>query len=235
MKRVLIVAATLAVAVFMAGTAVAETQSQCAITNHVVPHTAKSLSCTAAPAIDCTEFVMDWPVGSGCDVWFVIARGNADPGLAGAGFGVDYTQGPGGIQWYQEVICTDLNYPNATVTPSPYAKQDGKFPDAGGGTRMVWAPTTHCQTNTFASGVQANLEAVYVYAYAPDQWITTPNLNLSTGVPEFQVVDCNSSQSDLQWPEAAGIVGFGGAQSYNPCLFVPTKAATWGQLKNQYN
>ncbi len=186
--------------------------------------------------MDCTQFTTEWPVMSGCDVWFVVARGNAAGGVAGACFGIDYPQGPAGVQWFNEVTCADIYFPNTTPSPSSYARQGGTFPDSGGGARLIWDPDYHCQLTQYSSGVQANLMAVYMYAYAPGRLQVTPNLNLSTG-EEFSVESCvglGYAWSDLFWPAAAGVVGFGGEPGYSPCYIVPVERTTWGRLKSQY-
>ena len=69
---------------------------------------------------------------------------------------------------------------------------------------------------------------------AADLFQITPNNNLQSGIPEFQVGDCSNAVSDLSFPIAAGAAGFGGTEGYNPCLAVPVEATTWGQIKTQY-
>ncbi len=175
---------------------------------HVAPHSPTSLVCSSAPDVDCTSFETDWPSGSGCDVWFVVAHAGGGKGIGGASFGLEYDQ-PAGLTQFGHVVCADLYYPNSDP-------QGHLFPDSGGGVRMVWDPVNHCQRTTYSSGTQANLMAVYMYAYAPGQLQITENRNLMLG-PEFAVVDCENAETDLAWPDGAGVVGFGGEASYNPC------------------
>ncbi len=191
-----------------AGPAAGGSQTGAVIVAHMAPHSTGSLACSSAPDMDCSEFTGEWPVRRGCDVWFVVAHANTQYGIAGASFGLAYDQ-PASLTQYGHVVCADLYYPNRDA-------QGHLFPDSGGGVRMVWDPVNHCQRTGYSSGGQANLMAVYMYAYAPGQLQITENKNLMMG-PEFVVVDCDNAESDLAWPEAASVVGFGGEAAYSPC------------------
>lgn len=197
------------------------------VVGHVVSHTPTGLECSSGPTLPCFAFVNQWTVGSGCDVWFVLARvdGSYGNGISGVSFGLEYPQGGSGLFRGAYTTCSDLAYPNSDPAGN-------LFPDSGGGIRLIWSPSDNCQRTLYPDGVQANLMAVYMYAYAACQMEVTPNRNLASG-PEFRVLDCNLVERNLVWPQNAGVVGFG-TRGYSPCTEVPVKAATWGRLKALY-
>jgi hypothetical protein len=85
-------------------------------------------------------------------------------------------------------------------------------------------------------GVHAIAGAFYLYAYGPDLFALTPNLNLQ--IPELAVADCNASTTYIPMsPPYMGWVGFGvpGCNScIDNCGWGPIETTTWGQVKTQY-
>jgi hypothetical protein len=85
--------------------------------------------------------------------------------------------------------------------------------------------------------IHALAGALYMYTYlgyGPDVLQVTSHNALDSGIPEFQVADCNASQSDLDDNMDAGAVGYEGGSGYNPCLsIVPVEETTWGAIKSR--
>jgi hypothetical protein len=200
-------------------------QQQSVVAVHVQAHDTKGLECSDFdPNLPCDRFVSYWPVGSGADVYFVVARADSALGVYGVSLGVDYGNTPGvqsdgqGVDVFGYASCADLEYTNGVDPGDPSTE----FPSAGGGNRLIWSRTTNCQRHVVNPwGVEAVACAFYVYAYGRDEFIVDMNRNLYTG-PEFQIVDCvGPAPSDMMWPEHAGYVDFGGGSGYNPCPGAP--------------
>lgn len=184
-------------------------------------------------ALDCVDYPVDWGTGA-ANVWIVV--GQAGPsGITGASFGINYDGAAGsGVdpQYVTFTYCGDgLTFANDGG--------NGDFPQPLGGLRVTWST---CQNAAFASGVQAVVGALYVYAYSPANLWLTPNNNLQSG-PELAVTACGGGTTDLLTvlapyggvDGALGQIGFSTAQGYTPCGVVPAKETTWGKLKNLYN
>jgi len=214
-------------------------QQQSYVAAHAQAHNTKGIKCSNwNPDMPCDQFTKTWPVGSGCDLYFIIANADSALGISGVSLGVDYGNTPGvqadgeGCDVFGYVPCSDLEYTNGIDMNDTSTE----FPSAGGGNRLIWVRTTNCQRHVVGPWhVEAVACAFYVYAYGPDQFIVDMNRNLQTG-PEFEMVDCpGPALSDMPWPSHAGVVGFG-TDGYNPCTdIVPTQNTTWGKLKKQYN
>jgi len=214
-------------------------QQQSYVAAHAQAHNTKGLQCGGwNPDMPCDQFTKTWPVGSGADVYFIIANADSALGISGVSLGVDYGNTPGvqqdgqGCDVFGYTACSDLEYTNG-IDMNDVSTE---FPSAGGGNRLIWVRTTNCQRHVVNPWhVEAVACAFYVYAYGPDQFIVDMNRNLQTG-PEFEMVDCpGPALSDMPWPSHAGVVGFG-TDGYNPCTdIVPTQNTTWGKLKKQYN
>jgi hypothetical protein len=248
MKRVLMTtgmaAAILAAMCFVfAGSAIAQLnngQEQSVVAAHAQPHNTKGITCNGwDPNMPCDQFTTAWPVGSGADVYFIIANADSALGVSGVSLGVDYGDTPGatqdgvGCDVFGYTFCADLQYTNG-IDPNDV---NTEFPAAGGGNRLIWVRTTNCQRHVVPPyQVEAVACVFYVYAYSPDQFIVDMNRNLYTGA-EFQMVDCpGPALSDMAWPSHAGYVDFGSGAGYNPCsIITPVENTTWGKLKSQYN
>lgn len=248
MKRVLMIAAlTAAVSIMMVGSTFAGTQPDCVFAVHAKAHTTKGTTvCTTwKPAVACSNYNTNWPLGVNADVYLVVAKGLVTPGIAGMSCGIQYDNALGsGIDVFGWTLCADLEFTNGAATCPPDLPPC-EWPIAGGGNRITWVMTTNCQRTVYApDGVHAVAGSFYLYAYSPDVFQITPNLNLQ--IPELAVADCAASTTlfDLTTNDAmkrAGSVGFGPVEGYagcNPCIDncapVPVKPTTWGRVKTQY-
>jgi hypothetical protein len=190
--------------------------------------------------VDCYSYTVRRPANEypGPHVFLLVVRASSG-GIWGASCGVTYdpNTGPGnGIdpRYVTWAGCSDgLEF----LSDGGH----GNFPAPDGGIRITWVT---CQNQIFGRvGVHAVLGAFYVYAYSEDVLKITPNYNVPPG-PEMAVESCSGQQQNLAefyspsfWPYLGGAVHFGGdgSRSYNPCLEVPVKGTTWGQLKTLYS
>jgi hypothetical protein len=219
-------------------------QENSVVTMHVQAHNTKGINCNDSPEaknIGCQDYVDEWDVGVGADVFMIIAEADSLKGISGVSLGVTYGDTPGvqtdgvGVDVFGYTFCSDLEYTNginSIVDPST------EFPSASGGNRLIWVRTTNCQRHVIPPHkVHATACVFYVYAYSPDVMAVDMNRNLETP-DEFQIVDCpGPALSDLSYPDAAGKVAFGiPGGGRNPCTdpSVAAKNTTWGKLKNQY-
>jgi hypothetical protein len=238
--RIALIPAVLSLTV--AGSAFAQLnngQEQSVVAAHAQGHNTKGINCGDwDPNMPCDRFTVDWPVGVGADVYFIIANADSALGVSGVSLGVDYGNTPGvqqdgqGCDVFGYTFCADLQYTNG-IDPNDTSTE---FPAAGGGNRLIWVRTTNCQRHVVPPfEVEAVACVFYVYAYGPDQFLVDMNRNLYTG-PEFQIVDCpGPALSDMAWPSHAGVVEFGSGAGYNPCFpIIATQNTTWGKLKTQY-
>jgi hypothetical protein len=248
MKRVLMTmgkaaAITAVVGMVFAGSALAQIhhgQEGSMVALHAQAHNTKGIQCGGINLdMPCDQFVNTWPLGSGADVYMMIAEADSALGVSGVSLGVLYsdydtiTDGIG-VDVFGYTFCSDLQYTN-----SPSGTAVDEFPYSGGGNRLIWVRTTNCQRHVVPPyQVQAVACVFYCYAYSPDNFIVDMNRNLQTP-DEFQIVDCpGPALSDMPWPSHAGVLAFGGTGAeYNPCTDIPTPTenTTWGKLKNQYN
>jgi hypothetical protein len=243
MKRVLMIAAlTAAVSILMVGGAFAGTQEGSVFTLHAKAHTTKAttLCTTWAPTMPCSEYVTEWPVGVGSEVYLVIAKvPDAIKGIAGVSCGIQYDNALGsGIDVFGWKLCADLEFTNGAATCPPDLPPC-EWPIAGGGNRITWVSTTNCQQTVIGlDGVHAIAGAFYLYAYSPDIFQLTPNLNLQ--IPELAVADCNASTTYLPMDgQYTGQVLFSNTalpgDGYNPCIdMIAVEPTTWGRVKTQY-
>ncbi len=247
MKRVLTIAVlTAAVSLLMVGSTFAGTQPDCVFALHAKAHTTKAtIICTTwspnATLIPCSNYNTNWPVGLNTDVYLTVARGLVAPGLAGMSCGILYDNARGsGVDVFGWTLCADLEFTNGNLTCPPDLPPC-EWPISGGGNRITWVMTTNCQkTDVPPDGVHAVAGAFYLYAYSPDVFAITPNLNLM--IPELAVADCKASTTlyDLTNGDATwrmGAVGFGPVETYpgyNPCDPITVQETTWGKVKTQY-
>jgi hypothetical protein len=223
MKRILIMACVAALAL-VASTAFAGTQDFAVLALHAGTHFVKGDTPCDWGSVACSDFTTEWPQLSSANLYLVIARGEADPGIAALSCGVEY--GPN-LACYSFTLCTSgLQFPNDGG--------NGEWPASLGGNRITWNAVTDCKRTVYGTdGVHALAGSFYVYAYGPDLFQITENRNLLSG-PELQVGDCSNSISDLPLT-AAGAIGFAGTEGYNPCTDgTPVSQTTWGKVKTQY-
>ena len=188
---------------------------------HPAPHLVKGDPCAIPPAMGCSEYRTDWPLGVSADLWLVVARVDG-PGVGAMSCGILYENGAvggstmanaSGVDLYSWTLCTSgLQFPN-----SPTGLAEDAWPASGGGNRITWDSSVDCQLETIGlDGIHAMAGCFYVYAYSDDVFQVTPNMNLSQE-PEFQLLDCFGSGRDLPYPERAGSCAFGSGSGYNPC------------------
>jgi hypothetical protein len=186
-------------------------QSGSVIALHAQAHNVKGVACgDLDPNLACSGFTSTWPVGTGADVYLVVARARADLGISAVSLGIAYDAAAGsGVDVFGTTACGDLEYPN----DGP----NGPWPASHGGNRILWVRTTNCQQSVRgADGVHAVAYGFYVYAYSPDTFSIIENENLMFG-PELLVSDCpGPANSSLPYPSHAGRIGFGDS-GYNPC------------------
>jgi hypothetical protein len=236
----MIAALTAAVSFALVGGAFAGTQEGSVFTLHAKAHTLKATTiCTTwKPTIPCSTYNLTWPVGLATETYLVIAKvPDAVKGIAGVSCGILYDNALGsGVDVFGWTLCADLEFTNGALTCPPDLPPC-EWPISGGGNRITWVSTTNCQRTVIApDGVHAIAGAFYLYAYGPDIFRLTPNLNLQ--IPELAVADCNASTTYLPMDgSATGWLGFG-QPGCNPCAEYcgpdPVEATTWGRVKTQY-
>ncbi len=225
--------------------AAAGTQDGTVVALHAAPHIADVAPCERGEGLiqaglSCSGFQTSWPLNTPCDLYLVLARGTAPPGLAGLSYGVLYNNGETGeetrsdgqgVDVFDFTLCASgLEFPNSVYQPEP----DRDYESSGCGNRITWNATEDCQSiNPGSDGVHALAGVFYVMAYTDDIFEITPNYKLLSG-PEFWVGDCNNTLTDLPYPEAAGAVAFGSGTGRNPCLPSPVETTTWSRLKTRY-
>ena len=189
---------------------------------HVSPPTASG--CADAPTSPCSDYVTEWLVGQPATVWLVAAHGPPE-GVGGLTCGILYEGSAVGGETRHNGIGVDVDdwtlCASGLQLISGGSSPEDEWPASGGGIRLTWDTTTDCQTTALGDdGIHAIAGYFTVYAYSPDHLDIAPNYNVSAG-PEFSVTDCNEDAFDLIYPQAAGAVGFGDAQGYNPCSQTP--------------
>lgn len=210
----------------------ANTQDQTSIAFHAQAHSTKTITICGAnnpntQGLACADFVTQWPIGSGADVYLVVAHADYDAGIAGMSCGIAYNSNVRVFGWE---LCADLDFAN------------GAWPASGGGNRITWSPLTNCQryspTPAIPFSVQAVAGAFYVYAYGDGFMHITPNNGLV--IPELKVADCDAVESYVNgllhiW-DATGFMGFGSYPGHGVCQSVtppvPVERVTWGHIKS---
>jgi hypothetical protein len=248
MKRVLLIAAAVAVVMAMSVPAWAGTNPDCVFTLHAKTHTTKgSTICTtwspnSGTPIPCTSYVTNWPTGLNTDVYLVIARGDPVSGLAGVSCGLLYDNAVGsGVDVFGWTLCADLEFTNGAATCPPDLPPC-EWPISHGGNRITWVSTTNCQrTVAGTEGVHAVAGSFYLYAYGPDVFELTENKNLQ--IPELAVANCAANTDYLPWGRIAFVTfsTSGTDLGCNPCTEpdvdctrVPVEPTTWGKLKTRF-
>ena len=97
MRRVLIVAFVAALCLG-ATNAFAGTQDNAVIALHAELHPTKGGDPCAYDGSACSDFVTEWPLSSSADLYLLVARGDAGPGIAAASCGITYGGGPAGLR-----------------------------------------------------------------------------------------------------------------------------------------
>ena len=199
------------------------------------------------PLIPCSHYNTNWAVNLNTDVYLVVAKALVTPGIAGMSCGILYDNALAPV-W----TCSVGRSAPTSSSPTenrrcPPDLPPCEWPISGGGNRITWVMTTNCQRTVIGpDGVHAVAEAFYLYAYSPDVFQITPNLNLQ--IPELAVADCAASTTlyDLAGPSASRVwVRSPSAFSWrglrhpcNPatdnCAPVPVQNTTWGRVKTQY-
>jgi hypothetical protein len=202
----------------------AGTQDYAVVALHAEAHAEKGGDPCVWDGSSCSDFATEWPAFSAADLYLIVARGEAGPGIASLSCGIEYGS---------NLSCFSFSFCGSGLQ-EPSDGGNGLWPASGGGNLMHWDPVTDCQTAAVGGdGVHALAGSFYVYAYGPDLFRVIENPN-PAGSPEFRVGDCAGQVTALSWPEAAGAVGFGGITGYSPCGVVPARDATWGRVKAQY-
>jgi hypothetical protein len=140
---------------------------------------------------------------------YLVVTGSPVSGLGGVQCGIDYDDTPGsGVDILNWITCGTLQFPSAG--------ENGGWPSAGSGNRLIWSS---CQ-DTIPDGesfAQAVAGVFYVYAYSDDALEITPD-RTSTCYGELVITDCAANPSDLM-PGLGrlGAAGFGASPGFNPC------------------
>jgi len=207
---------------------------------HAQTHAAKAtFVCTTADPntnnIACSDYVTNWPILSGTDVYLVLAQGDST-GFSGATFGITYngTQGEGVDLVGNWTFCASgLEFPS-----------DG-WPGADTGNICTFLLPNDCQrTEIGTDGVHAVLGAFYIYAYGADKFRIREHPLIPQG--NLAIAECSGKSTTYppeQYNLRTGWVGFGSQAGCNPCTVtdlngcdpgVPTEPTTWGRIKSQY-
>ena len=188
---------------------------------------------TTGAATACSDYVVDYPVLLGGDMYVVVAQADSG-GVSAASFGIEYNDEDGvGVDVGGFVPC---------ISGLPFFSDDPKWPASGSGARMTWLqPPDNCPTQLIGDdGVHAVVGAFYVYAYDTDTFLLTPNRTLESG-PELGIANCAGSEIQFETDnvERAAWVSFGETlkPGCNPCLdfcATPVEKSTWGKIKSKY-
>lgn len=208
---------------------------------HAQTHAQKaSTVCTTSNpntnGIACSDYVTNWPLLTGTDVYLVLAQGDST-GFSGATFGITYDGGVNSVGSGVDLVgdwtfcASGLQFPSDT------------WPDPDSGNLVTFLLPTDCQTTKFGSdGVQAVLGAFYIYAYSADNFRIREHTELLSG-PSLATANCAGASTVYpaeQYPLRCGFVGFGPSNpGCNPCTTTlgcttPTEKTTWGQIKSMY-
>jgi hypothetical protein len=192
--------------------ALAGSNDQAKIAGHLqVPITGKGAPgiCEQAQLPPCnpgeSHLSVQGETGSGYYLYLLVLDGDAEAGVAGASFGISYGENLLVRSW---VLCAGLEFEGGP--------EGNPWPSSGSGNVITWS---QCQSSSAvgdsSGGVTAVLGVFYVYAYAEDNFYVTKRLYAST--PDLDVADCSAVSSHLSFPDAAGMVAFGGLTGFDPC------------------
>lgn len=199
----------------------AGTQNDAVVALHVSTLVFKGDPCFFNPPGPCTDFVVDEnPVDR--DVWIYLHVAMADSAAGVAGVSCGIASGGDLLIGGWRLCGPDTDNPT------------GGWLDTGeGGNQITWDPDINCQREIREDkGVHALAGTFSIYAYA-DAWVEITANTTTGGPPEYTVTDCMGEVSDISLPGPKA--GFDTEKGFNPCLdSTPTKARTWGRLKNLY-
>lgn len=193
--------------------AVADSQQNARLALHLQPRSGGSatLCGTSAPIdVPCQNFNTTGRTGVGYDAYILATRLDAEYGLAGLSFGVQFDGERGqGVDVFGWTPCSTLEF------------SQRNWPESGGGIRLTWDRDRDCQREVLSSleGARAIGGSIYVYAYGPDVLSVTPNY--FDTYEEFQAADCADPTNLSNLPDRArGALRFssdGTVEGYNPC------------------
>jgi hypothetical protein len=184
---------------------------------HVQAHNTKGLDCCGLDAaLPCSDFVTEWPLHTPADVYLVVARADGSLGLTSFTCGILYdspgTQADG-------VGCDVLGYTSCCnfMSEDPRDWDQGYWwPRSGASAELRWGAGTNCiHDESPQDGVREVAGVFYVYAYSPDHFSVMQKGGLSDWT-SFRITTCDLWTIDMDYPSAAGVVGFG-SSGYNPC------------------
>ncbi len=178
---------------------------------HAKVAAAKTTCTTQTPnalGIACSDYLTEWPLLTGADVYVVVANADASDGVAGLSVGLTYDEVAGaGVDIFDWTLCADLDFPSSGA--------HGIWPASEGGNRITWVTPTNCQDTEIApDGVHAVAGALYVYAYDDDFLALDLNRNVPT--PELTVADCDAAETDIGLT-SVGYLAVGSGTGCSPC------------------
>jgi len=202
---------------------------------HAQTHAAKAtfVCSTASPNtnnVACSDYVTNWPLKTGTDVYLVLAQGDST-GFSGATFGITYN----GIQSQGVDLVGDW-----TLCASGLQFPSDGWPGADTGNICTFLVPEDCQDTVIGDdGVHAVLGAFYIYAYTEDRFRIREHPKISQG--NLATAQCSGKSTTYPPEEYAlrtGWVAFGSPSldpGHNPCTDeVPVEPTTWGRIKSQY-
>lgn len=187
----------------------ASSQQEAIVALHAVSHTAKlSNVCPGGASSQdpntegrpCVAYEVDeLSLNTGYNVYLVVAKGNAGPGIAGVSLGISYNASDMLVGFD---LCADLEFPNPV------------WPNDGGGNTITWDSQTNCQsTEVLLSGVHAIAGSFYIYAYGAGTFSVVDNPNTNV----LSVADCSAATSTING--RGSTIGFGpGVMGQNMCI-----------------
>ena len=199
---------------------------------HLLRPTTKS-QCTRLTATPpCNQISVQGDAGALAGSYYfayvLVTDGNAQAGIAGLQFGIQYNGAPNaGVDIFSWTLCATLEFQQ----PSPV------WPSSGGGNLITWDSTNRCQVfepGGPGTGVVANAGYFYMGAYSNDLFAITVRpvdgvAKVASCVAEEDVVTTGT-------PSHLGSAGFGNVTGYNPCgLITPIQSTTWSNVKSIYS
>ena len=215
-----VVAAIMILSVLNAfSTALGQSQPNAVVALHDQPSTNNS-GCSSSPnstSLPCTQYDTDnRPTGSDRFVYLVVAKADPTPGIAGAVFGISYTDN---IDVYAWSLCATLEF------------RSSGWPASGSGNLITWNAAGNCQQTVIGSdGVHAIAGFFSVFAHGDGTIEVTPRPIDGS----FQVADCSAVETNVT--VAGGKVGYGSEVGFNPCLNNPiaVEKTTWSAVKKYF-
>jgi hypothetical protein len=202
--------------------------SNAVVVLHATPTSKVATACQSVSSgvdQDCTTYSSNYSSDMGASFLYLVVA-HADTGVGGVSLGIQYPEADLDVGFN---LCTDgLQFSN----------QD--WPASGGGNRITWST---CGSNisdpdrqaVTEGGIQVLFGYFYVYAYGRDALFeVTPNTGLQSGA-ELVVGNCDAEEFDLDPMIAAGKMGYGTTQGFNPCTDVSVEPTTWGDLKSRFH